>query len=78
MSRISVPPELAPLFSGASGREVKFSPAEGNRLKVLGNGLYQQGKYAEALNAYTEGAKNDPTNPLIYANRAAVHLAMKK
>lgn len=76
MSHNSIPPEMGPLFAG--GRAVQFNHAEGDRLKVLGNGLYQQGKYAEALDAYTEGAKNDPLNPLIYANRAAVHLAMKK
>jgi tetratricopeptide (TPR) repeat protein len=64
------------LFSG--GRTIQFNVAEGERLKAIGNELYQRGKYVDALNKYTEGAKNDPTNPLIYANRAAVHLAMKR
>jgi tetratricopeptide (TPR) repeat protein len=63
-------------FSGT--RTLQFDTAEGERLKALGNELYQRGKYAEVLEKFTEGARKDPTNPLIYANRAAVHLAMKK
>ena len=64
------------LFSG--GGTIQFNVAEGERLKTIGNELYQRGKYVDALDKYTEGANNDPTNPLIYANRAAVHLAMKR
>lgn len=57
---------------------VTHNPAEAERLKVLGNALYQQGKHNEALNKYTEAIEQDRRNAIIYANRAAVHLAMKE
>ena len=57
---------------------IPSNKAEGEKLKVLGNKLYQQGKYNEALDKYTEALKQDRTNAVIYANRAAVHLAMKE
>ncbi|XP_072958761.1 TPR repeat-containing thioredoxin TTL1-like [Typha angustifolia] len=41
------------------------------RARALGNELFNSGKYAEACLAYGEGLKYDPSNPVLYCNRAA-------
>ncbi|KAJ3516122.1 hypothetical protein NMY22_g14283 [Coprinellus aureogranulatus] len=53
-------------------------PAAAERLKQVGNQLYQQKKYNEALDKYTDALEQDKRNAIIYANRAAVHLARKE
>jgi Flp pilus assembly protein TadD len=52
--------------------------AEAERLKTLGNELYQQGEYDAARHRYTEAIKKNPKNPVLYANRGAVYLATKE
>jgi stress-induced-phosphoprotein 1 len=38
--------------------------------KALGNRLYGEGKYPQAVEAYTDAIKRDPTNHVFYSNRA--------
>ncbi|KAF5332506.1 hypothetical protein D9611_005117 [Ephemerocybe angulata] len=52
-------------------------PVEAERLKVLGNELYMKNEYDAAHHTYSEAIKKDPTNAVLYANRAAVLLAQK-
>ncbi|WCJ24819.1 TPR repeat-containing thioredoxin TTL4 [Euphorbia peplus] len=40
------------------------------RARSRGNDLFRFGKYEEASSAYGEGLKYDPTNPVLYCNRA--------
>lgn len=56
----------------------RIDAAEAERLKALGNELYQLGEYDAACHRYTEAIKKDPENAVIYANRAAVYLATEK
>lgn len=56
----------------------KRDPVEAERLKAIGNELYQRGEYEEAYRKYTQAIEKDPTNAILYANRAAVHLARKE
>ncbi|EDR15294.1 uncharacterized protein LACBIDRAFT_291776 [Laccaria bicolor S238N-H82] len=48
------------------------------RLKVLGNKLHQNGEYLGAYVKYSEAIQKDPKNAVLYANRAASSLALKK
>ncbi|RXW11343.1 hypothetical protein EST38_g14512 [Candolleomyces aberdarensis] len=48
------------------------------RLKTQGNELYGKKDYISAHLKYTEAIKKDPKNPVLYANRAAALLALKK
>uniref|UniRef100_A0ACD5TZ04 Uncharacterized protein n=2 Tax=Avena sativa TaxID=4498 RepID=A0ACD5TZ04_AVESA len=41
------------------------------RARGQGNDLYMTGKFAEASIAYGEGLKYEPSNPVLYCNRAA-------
>ena len=63
----------------ASGSwSVKFNMEEGEKLKNIGNELFKQRKYVEAIAKYTESVNAYPLNPVVYANRAAAHLATKE
>ncbi|WOL08270.1 inactive TPR repeat-containing thioredoxin TTL3-like [Canna indica] len=42
-----------------------------SRARALGNELFNSGKLVEASLAYGEGLKHDPSNPVLYCNRAA-------
>lgn len=42
-----------------------------SRARALGNELFNSGKFVEASIAYAEGLKYDPSNPVLYCNRAA-------
>ncbi|CAN6443802.1 unnamed protein product [Victoria cruziana] len=42
-----------------------------SRARASGNDLFNAGKFAEACSAYGEGLGHDPTNPILYCNRAA-------
>lgn len=52
--------------------------AESERLKALGNEHYRNGEHAAAQHKFTEAIKKNPTNAVLYANRAAVLLAKKQ
>jgi DnaJ family protein C protein 7 len=41
------------------------------RARAQGNDLFKAGKFAEASIAYGEGLKYEPSNPVLYCNRAA-------
>ncbi|XP_031503903.1 TPR repeat-containing thioredoxin TTL1-like isoform X1 [Nymphaea colorata] len=41
------------------------------RARARGNDLFNAGKFAEACSAYGEGLGYDPSNPVLYCNRAA-------
>lgn len=56
----------------------KHDPAEAERLKALGNELYQSGEYEAARHKYTLAIEKDPENAVLYANRAAAMLAEKR
>eukprot|EP00282_Hemiselmis_andersenii_P008355 CAMPEP_0114169608 /NCGR_PEP_ID=MMETSP0043_2-20121206/33659_1 /TAXON_ID=464988 /ORGANISM="Hemiselmis andersenii, Strain CCMP644" /LENGTH=435 /DNA_ID=CAMNT_0001267081 /DNA_START=223 /DNA_END=1527 /DNA_ORIENTATION=- len=46
--------------------------------KALGNAKYKEGKYQEAVEAYSKAIENDPTEPTFFGNRAAALLMLKK
>ena len=41
------------------------------RARMRGNELFNSGRFTEASVAYGEGLKCDPSNPVLYCNRAA-------
>jgi tetratricopeptide (TPR) repeat protein len=41
------------------------------RARSLGNEMFNSGKFLEASLAYGEGLRQDPSNPVLYCNRAA-------
>ena len=47
-------------------------------LKAQGNELYRKLEYSAAHRKYTEAIELNPKNAVLYANRAAVLLALKK
>lgn len=46
--------------------------------KDKGNTAFGQGNWAESVTAYTEGISFDPSNAILYSNRAACYLKMGK
>lgn len=56
----------------------QHDPIEAERLKALGNELYERKEYEGAYHKYTLAIEKDPANAILYANRAAVHLARKE
>ena len=56
----------------------KSSNSNAERLKAQGNEFHQKGQYQAAHHKYTEAIKEDPTNAIYYANRAACSLAMNE
>jgi Flp pilus assembly protein TadD len=49
-----------------------------DRLKAEGNTLFQQRKYDHARDKYTAAIELDGENAILYANRAACELSLKK
>jgi len=47
--------------------------AAAEKLKQKGNAFMSSKQYDKAIDAYTEAAELDPTNPVYYSNRAAAH-----
>jgi hypothetical protein len=45
--------------------------------KERGNEAYRNKKYTDAIAQYTESLKHDPTNHLVYSNRALMHMTLK-
>jgi Flp pilus assembly protein TadD len=58
--------------------QIKPDPVEAERLKALGNKLYQKGEYEPARHKFTQAIEKDPTNGTLYANRAAALLGTKE
>ena len=54
------------------------SKEQGTAFKNEGNGHFVKGEYEEAIKAYTAGIEVDPTNHLLFANRAASLYYMKQ
>jgi hypothetical protein len=48
------------------------------QLKEQGNALYGKKEYALAITKYTEAIGLDGGNAVLYANRAACHLALQQ
>lgn len=48
------------------------------QLKAAANDLYLKGDYEAAHLTYSQAIEEDPTNPILFANRAQTDLAMKK
>jgi stress-induced-phosphoprotein 1 len=51
-------------------------PAVAEAERARGNDLFKAGKYAEAVDAYSEAIKRDEQDPRAYANRAACYLKL--
>jgi len=54
--------------------EAYLDPAKAEEERQRGNALFKEGKWVEAIKAYSEGLKRDPANHLIYSNRAQTYL----
>jgi stress-induced-phosphoprotein 1 len=57
---------------------VKEAQKAAKAKKEEGNGLYKLKKFDEALNAYDEAARLDPTNMTFLSNKAAVYFSQKR
>lgn len=42
--------------------------------KEKGNQAYQAGEYSKAVDSYTEGIEQEPTNAVLFSNRSAAYL----
>ena len=52
--------------------------ARAEQLKAEGNALHAKGNYVGARSKYSEAIQLDGENAILYANRAASHIASKK
>ena len=59
----------------SQGQNTNVNIAEADRLKAEGNELYKREEYDAAKQKFTEAIEKNPTNAILYANRAAVHLS---
>lgn len=50
-----------------------IDPEKSNEAKDKGNAVFKDGKYAEAIEWYTEAIKRNPQNHVPYSNRAAAY-----
>jgi tetratricopeptide (TPR) repeat protein len=74
MDKISSKGQVPPSTSSAT--PVSPSAEDKNaaeKHKQKGNAFMTSKKYDEAIEAYTEATKLDPSNPVYYSNRAAAH-----
>lgn len=51
-----------------------LDPVKSEEAKNKGNDLFKEGKWAEAIDLYTEAIKRNPDNYKVYANRAACYM----
>jgi Flp pilus assembly protein TadD len=68
----------SPKSEATTSTPPKGSNENAERLKTQGNALHVQGQYRAAYKKYSEAIKEDPTNAVLWANRAASGLAMKE
>lgn len=48
-----------------------------NELKLIGNKLFEEGKYSEALQKYDEALEYDDENPALYTNKAGCYVKLE-
>ena len=53
--------------------EAYLDPVKSEAAKEEGNELFREGKFADAIDKYTEALKRDPSNYKVYSNRAACY-----
>merc|ERR1719498_1240624 len=53
--------------------EAYKSPEKSEEARLEGNELFKEGKYAQAIDKYSDAMKRDPTNHVPYSNRAACY-----
>uniref|UniRef100_A0A6U4WCQ4 STI1 domain-containing protein n=1 Tax=Hemiselmis andersenii TaxID=464988 RepID=A0A6U4WCQ4_HEMAN len=51
-----------------------LDPEKAEEERQKGNQLFKEGKWVDAISAYTEGIKRDPTNHLLYSNRGQTYI----
>ncbi|KIJ28613.1 hypothetical protein M422DRAFT_186264 [Sphaerobolus stellatus SS14] len=56
---------------------VKLTP-QAETLKTEGNNLYSKGSYEDALAKYTEAIALVPQSAVLFANRAACYISLKR
>jgi hypothetical protein len=61
-----------------SRKLIMDNPSKAAQLKEAGNKLFLQQDYARAAVQYSEAITLDPRNAILYANRAACHLALRE
>ncbi|KAJ3343379.1 TOM (translocase of outer membrane) complex component [Gonapodya sp. JEL0774] len=78
-------PSIAPAAGTTSGlatANAKLTPAEkadrSKAAKNRGNKLYEQKRYKEAVEAYTEAIEYNPDDSVFYSNRAACFMNLSK
>lgn len=71
------PPQPA-MPSSQSAHPKVGNKENAERLKAQGNALHVKGQYKAAYKKYSEAIKEDPTNAVLWSNRAASGLAMKE
>eukprot|EP00124_Ichthyophonus_hoferi_P005018 Ihof_evm1s642 gene=Ihof_evmTU1s642 len=53
-----------------------IDPVKSAEEKVKGNAFFKENKYPEAIGAYSEAIKRDPTDHVLYSNRAAAYMKL--
>jgi Flp pilus assembly protein TadD len=54
------------------------SPSQAARLKAEGNALFVKKDFAGAYKKYTEALEHDGKNAILYSNRAACSIGLKR
>jgi stress-induced-phosphoprotein 1 len=54
-------------------KQAYINPELSTKAKEEGNQFFKEQKYPEAIKAYSEAIKRDPSNPVNYSNRAAAY-----
>ncbi|KAJ4454422.1 putative Hsp70-Hsp90 organizing protein 2 [Paratrimastix pyriformis] len=59
-------------------RRAYLDPAKAEEERVKGNAFFQEGKFPEAVAAYTESLARNPEDPRVYSNRAACFIKLMR